>query len=235
MAGMSDRRIILRNTGRLLAALAAATAIASAGTISYTGTLGYAEDDFDIAVVLASPGTITLQTYSFGGGTNSDGTMIAAGGFDPFLALFDGTGSGATLIDGSSDILSNYSSFEGCPPAGTVTVGSIGGQCGDVRITESLAAGTYTIFLSDAEYFPNAVFDNGDFLEGFTDLTGGIVPLQTCADANDCNQDTSFWSLDVTEAGPEAPPGVPEPAAWGLTAFGLLAMALRFRAQRRIQ
>ena len=56
--------------------------------------------------------------------------------------------------------------------------------------------------LSDAEYIPNAIFDSpssGNLNEGFTDLTGGA--FQTCADLNDCNNDTANWALDVTTRG----------------------------------
>ena len=36
----------------------------------------------------------------------------------------------------------------------------------------ALAAGTYTIVLSDGQYIANAVDDNGTLGEGFTDFTG---------------------------------------------------------------
>ena len=35
--------------------------------------------------------TVTLQTYGYAGGTNAAGQVIAQGGFDPILALFDST------------------------------------------------------------------------------------------------------------------------------------------------
>lgn len=53
------------------------------------------------------------------------------------------------------------------------------GNCGDITMSLALAAGTYTILLSDAGYILNAIFDSpscGNLDEGFTDLTGGVFP-----------------------------------------------------------
>jgi hypothetical protein len=201
-------------------ALSALTALKiCAGTISYTGALTSPEDSFQIALTIPTSGTVILQTWGFGGGTNAAGTPIPAGGFDPLVAVFDSTG---LLVEGTSDALTNYGTFMGCPPAGTVVIGNIAGNCGDITMTLNLAAGSYTILLADAVYIPNAIFDNGTLSEGFTDLTGGSFPLQTCFDANNCNNDTANWALDVT-----AP--VPEPAAVAITAMGLLLLAVRSR------
>lgn len=133
------------------------------------------------------------------------------------MGLFSGTGPTALFLNGTSDILSNYS--PGCPPAGTVAVGGVANQCGDVNLQfTGLAAGTYTVLLTDGEYISNAVFESSPaFLgDGFTDLTGGA--FQTCVDANDCNTDTANWALDIS-----APAGssVPEPSPIALAAIGL--------------
>ena len=197
---------------------------AAASTISYTGTLSSAEDYVTEIVSVPTAGAVTLQTWGFGGGTNAAGTSISAGGFDPLVALFSGTGSSAQLIDGTSDILSNYSGYAGCPPAGTVTIGSSTGNCGDIRMSFSLKAGLYTVLLSDAAYIPNALFDNGTLGEGFTDFTPGSLPFQTCV-GPDCITDTNAWALDVTV--PSSP--VPEPSVGMLLLFniGLFAAGIR--------
>src|SRR6516225_5437175 len=156
----------------LLTLLAAGVALAD--KTSFVGTLASPTDTFEATLVLASPSEVTLQTYGFGGGTNQAGTVIAPGGTDPFVGLFSGTGSGAAFLDGTSLDLTNYSSFMGCPPAGTVS--NFGGtNCGDVTMTfDSLVAGTYTVFLSDGQYIPNAAVGAGStFGDGFLDLTGG--------------------------------------------------------------
>jgi len=200
-------------------------------TAFYSGVLDSPEDTVQIALNLTSPGDVTLQTYGFGGGTDANGIIVPSGGFDPFVGLFSGTGATATFIDGTSDILSNYPSEpNACGPAGLVTVGTVPGQCGDVRLLFSdLAAGTYTVVLSDAEYFPVAVQEtNGVLGDGFFDLTGGSFPLQTCATSTDCNNDTANWALDIT-----APTSAPEPATFGLAGLGLaIAASVSWRRRR---
>jgi hypothetical protein len=193
---------------------------AFADTVSYTGNLSSPEDTFETDATLSAAGTLTIQTWGFGGGTNAAGTVIPSGGFDPFVGVFDSSGD---LIQGTSDGITNYPSFAGCPPAGLVTIGSVPGNCGDITMSLALGAGTYTVLLSDAEYIPNAIFDSpsyGNLSEGFTDLTGGV--FQTCADLNDCNNDTANWALDVTTPGNVT--AAPEPAS--LAVCGLAWMAI---------
>ena len=213
----------------------AASHPASAGTFSETGTLAGPTDYVTFVLHLSFSGSLGLQTYSFGGGTNHDGTTIPAGGFDPFVGLFAGTGDTATFLDGTSDGLSNYTSEpSACPPAGTVTLGSQSNACGDVRLVFSgLTAGLYTVVLSDAFYQPNAVYEiGGVFGDGFTDLTGDTLPLQTCdTSTSACIDDTQNWALDIF--GPEGSTLVtPEPASIALSGIGLMAfgyLALRRR------
>jgi hypothetical protein len=200
-----------------------------AGTVSEMGTFSTPEDTFLITLTLPTGGNVTLQTYGFGGGTNAAGALIPSGGFDPFVGLFAGTGPTALFLNGDSDVLSNYT--PGCPPAGTVTVGSVAGQCGDVDLPfTGLSAGTYTVLLTDGANVPNAVFETSGVLgDGFTDLSGGV--FQTCADLNDCNSDNGNWALDIT-----APNGsttaTPEPRVMGMTgiAFVLIILARLLKA-----
>lgn len=204
----------------------------SAETISQTGTLANPEDTVLINLPLISGGSVNLQTYGFGGGTNAAGTVIAPGGFDPFIGIFSGTGSSAVFLNGTSDILANYS--DGCPPAGTVTIGGIPGQCGDVNLQLSgLGAGDYTILLTDAAYLPYAAFeDSGTLGDGFVDLTGAV--FQTCYDANDCNTDSSNWALDITTSANSTPPPVPEPPSAELVCLAVAsAGAWMYRRDRR--
>jgi hypothetical protein len=201
--------------------------------VSYTGTLTNSTDVVEKTFTLSAPATIGLQTWGFGGGTNAAGNVISSGGTDPFLAIFSGTGASATILtDGASNPfgtsldLTNYANpnFLGCPPAGAPAIGG-SPQCGDISMTlPSLAAGTYTVVLSDGEYQAKAVFDNGTLGEGFSDFTGGGF----------CNVDINgvgcpdplggAYAFDITGL-PAAV--VPEPA-FGGTLLGtvLLGMAL---------
>lgn len=203
-----------------------------AATISLTGTLSTPESTLVYSFALAAAGDVTLQTYGFGGGVNAANSTIAAGGFDPFVGLFSGAGNSAVFLDGTADNLSNYlSEPSACPPAGLVQIGRVAGQCGDVTLQfTGLAPGTYTVVLSDAGYTPNAVYEapGGTLGDGFSDLTGGSLPLQTCYDPNNCNTDTANWALDITT--PTSTAATPEPASFVLAGIGL---ALALGASRR--
>jgi hypothetical protein len=212
--------------------LGAESGVCAADTVSQTGTLASPEDTVLIPIVLTSAGDVTLQTYGFGGGVNAAGTLIAPGGFDPFVGLFQGTGDGAVFVDGTSDILTNYT--PGCPPAGTVTLGG-SATCGDVNMQfTGLAAGTYTVLLSDGEYIPFATFEGpgGTLGDGFVDFTAGV--FQTCDTNGDCNNDTANWALDITTSAGSTPPPVPEPPSVELVGMAIvLAGAWMYRRDRR--
>lgn len=203
-----------------------AAQVASAGTQSYTGTLASPEDEALFTVTLASGGVLGLQTWGFGGGTNGAGQVIPAGGFDSFVGVFAGTGDNAAFIDGTSDVLTNYTT--GCPPANPVSAFGLG--CGDVTLSETLAAGTYTVLLTDADYIPAAVFEGpGGLLgDGFIDFTGGA--FQTCSLDGECITDSAAWALDITT--PETVSPVPEPG--GFWALGLALLAWGAVNRRRL-
>lgn len=184
---------------------------ALAGTITYSGTLASPTSVFELTFAVGGSGSqeVTLQTWGFGGG---DG--FSSGGFDPFIALFAGTGSGAGIVTvngnpaGTSDTLSNFApnqyngftagfglsgenTFAGCGPAGTVAFSNGDSVCGDVTISLSLAPGDYTFVLSDAGNYANAVSDNNGTLgEGFN---SGLV--YTDANGN------PIWEMCDTNAG----------------------------------
>lgn len=231
---MANKRTAIKQaalTFGLLAALALAPDC-KADSVSYTGTLASSSDVFETTLTLATASNVTVQTWGFGGGINAAGKVIPAGGFDPFFAIFSGTGSGASMVTdgmgnpfGTSDVLTNFSSFMGCPPAGTVNIG--GATCGDITMNLELATGTYTLLLSDGAYLPNAIFDNGTLSEAFTDLTGGA--FQTCNGAT-CVNDTGNWAFDVTTSHKIV--NTPEPGSLLLLGTGLFALASRLRRNR---
>jgi hypothetical protein len=201
-----------------------------AASISYTGTLASSMDVVAETFTLTSPATIGLQTWSFGGGRNAAGNLILPGGTDPFLGIFSGTGASAAILTdgggnpyGTSLDLSNYGipNFLGCPPAGAPTIGG-SPQCGDITMTPSLAAGTYTVILTDGQYIPQAVFDNGTLGEGFNDFTGGAF-CNIAINGMNCPNTSGAYAFDITGL----PASVPEPAAAGLVGAALLALIIR--------
>ena len=112
-------------------------------------------------------------------------------------------------------------------------IGRVPGQCGDVRLQfTSLGAGTYTVLLSNANYVPNAVYEATGYLgDGFSDLTGGSFPFQTCFDSSNCNTDSANWALDITTPN-GSPTTAPEPSGLVLAGLGL-ALTLGGSLRRR--
>jgi len=202
-------------------------AIASASSVSFTGTLATPESVFETTFTVPSSGTFAFETWGFGGGTNAQGQVIPSGGFDPLIALFSGPVTTATMyVDGSGNPLADadnllnppWSYAGNCPPAGTVAIGS-DNDCGDDFMQVDLAAGTYTLVLTDANYIPNAIYDNGALSEGFTDLTAGV--FQTCDPvSNACITTNGNYAVDITSTSVLTP----EPGALWLMAVGLAAL-----------
>lgn len=205
---------------------------ARAGTmsLSFAGTLASPTATYSLVLAVGGIGSqsVVVQTWGFGGGKNAAGAMIAPGGFDELVALYSGTGPGALLVNGTADNQSNYGSYVGCPPAGTVAFSNGDAVCGDVRLTATVAPGTYTLVLSDANYVPNAFSEvNGTLGDGYADLTGGV--FQTCDTSGSfvtaCITPDANWAFDVTDtSGANLP--TPEPGTVGLLASGLLGLAV---------
>jgi hypothetical protein len=201
-------------------------------SLAFTGTLSSSTDVVLETFTLSSPATIGLQTWGFGGGTNAASHVISPGGTDPFLGIFIGTGISATILTdgmgnpfGTSLALTNYGNpnFLGCPPAGAPVIGG-SPQCGDITMTlPSLPAGTYTVVLSDGQYTPIAVSDNGTLGEGFSDFTGGVfcnIDINGVACPNPLG---GAYAFDITGL---PGPSVPEPDSAVLAVTALLGSAL---------
>jgi hypothetical protein len=125
-----------------------------ASTISLTGSLN-PDDANDVLLYQFTTSTtsdLSFQSWGYDGGTNGAGHVISAGGFDPYLSIFLGSGPTATFFQSNDD-------------------GCFG--CADPSLTLlGAAAGTYTIALTafdNLSYAENlgAPFTLGD---GFTGL-----------------------------------------------------------------
>ena len=146
-----------------------------------------------------------MQTWSFGGGTNAAGQVIAAGGFDAYVSLFAGWGGGASFLVSNDDGL--------CPP------GAGAPSCADSTLSIVLPAGRYTLAISQPANFSFAEnLGTGTLGDGFIGLAGswsGGACAATCSSA---------YAVDIGSAAL-----VPEPGAPVLLALGLLTLALKRR------
>ena len=180
-------------------------------TVTYCGTgctLGSSNTDGDYAqwaaVVYAftvnTTTTVEAITYGYGGGTSLTGAVVAAGGLEPYLSLFDASGN---------FLASTYIGTT-CPPGAN----SVGGNCFDVSLDGgTLTPGTYQIALT--------AFENESLAEnsGSGNLSDGFAGLGSLAAGENLN-----YAFDVI-----LPQNTPEPASALLLAIGCAVWPLRKR------
>ena len=124
-----------------------ASSPANAANLSLTGNLADANDTPSFFFTADGTSTVTIRSYSWGSGTNAQGTTIAAGGFDPVLTLFNSI-DGNYILD-RDDISSTPQNL-------------------DFQLSQVLAAGNYRAVISASGNYANGAFPGGNFSDGFT-------------------------------------------------------------------
>lgn len=192
--------------------------VASASSFSFSGT--FTQDDQRQLFLFTAPSSdVLLRTWSYAGGTDAAGGIVAPGGFDPALALFDATGGFTTsslLVDSNDD-------------GAGVAVDPVTGNAYDSLLELfGLDPGhTYALVLTQSNNFANGPTYGDGFLQ---DGTGNFT-------AANCGGTTPFceslgvyrngsWEVDIVGVGTAAETGVPEPAAFLLGSLGLCAFVL---------
>lgn len=187
--------------------LAVCAAAAPAAIISQTGSFAADDDVAFFNFTLSAPATVTLRTFSYGGGANGAGMLIPPGGFDPIVTLYDAAGIFLDLADDSPGV-----------PVDPVT-----GAAYDAELMAALGPGSYLVALSQFDSVPV-----GDLLDGFL-FTGdpNFTSFFGCSNGQFCDDTganrTSYYALDLINVDGRA--DVPEPGTMVLlgSAIGVLA------------
>ena len=188
-----------------------------------------ADDNVQLfSVSLAAPAAIDFRSYGYAGGTTSTGVTVPRGGFDTILTLFSSSGA---FLDENDD------------GAGVATDPSTG-LAADARITANLAAGSYTVALTQYDNF-----SIGDLADGFTEAgrptftadpnfaNGGPCPGNMFRDisGSDGRCRDGHWALDFVNVASVTPvAATPEPSALLLAGVGLALLLLSRLFHRRI-
>jgi hypothetical protein len=190
-----------------LASAAAAAALsasaAQAADFSFVGILPEPNTVLFFDFTVGSASAVTLRTYSYAGGTNAAGTIIARGGFDPILSLYNvATGQRAGQNDDGT--------------CGQVALDPTTGSCYDTYLQSTLAAGTYRVAVTAFSNFGPATL--GGAFENDGDFDGRTANF-------------AFDVLNVGVATGPGAGAVPEPATWGMmiAGFGMMGAAMRTR------
>ena len=186
---------------RSLTALAAATLVAtgaSAASFSFAGTFAHDNDKTAYNFTLGATSVVTLTSLGYAGGTNGAGATIARGGFDSVLSLYDSTG---TAVDFNDD--------------GAGVPVDITGHASDAKLSLSLAAGTYKVYLTQYNNFGPITLGNGFAFDGQPNFRGGFVDLY--GSARD-----GHWALDLSGVDSAVSGSVPEAASWAMMIAGFV-------------
>ena len=203
----------------LIVTFAAFGGVASASSFSYTGSFNTDDQIQEFLFSLSATSTVTAVTYSYAGGTNQANAKIPEGGFDPWLAIFDSTGTLIASVDDGT--------------CGQVGADSVTGACFDSYISQSLAAGNYTLVLSQSDNSPfGGTLSAGYTRTGQPDFTSmfGCSNGEFC-DINSDNR-TPNWAVDIDNVASSSLPGVgggatvPEPATFLLLGGGFAGILL---------
>jgi hypothetical protein len=188
-----------------LAALLFCSQSALATSFSYTGNFNNDNDvqlfNFSIA---ADSSSLSINTFSLNGGINAAGTSIAAGGFNPYLAIFNQLDH-AWVFD---------------------TTGKAPGTEASITGYGTLLAGDYILALT--QYDNIAV---GSFLDnGFADSLG-LASFEPIPFTTQGGGGGNHWALDITLADTASvvTNNVPTPEALSLTLMGLMGFGLKTR------
>jgi hypothetical protein len=157
---------------------------------------------------VTDPSTMYAITFGYGGGVSGTGAVVAAGGFEPYLSLFDPTGH---------FLASTYDPSTTCP-AGANTYN---GNCFDVRLDGGvLQPGMYFIAIT--------AYPNMSFAENYGDpsltLADGFTQIANLGVGEDLH-----YGFDVVLT------AAPEPGAGTLFAIGSALLLIAATPRKKLR
>src|SRR5262245_31502110 len=122
----------------------------TAGATDFSFVGAFSADDDVRLFSLTADGTSNVRviSYGYGGGTQSNGNVVPAGGFDTILTLFDSTGALVAQNDDATSIPG------GCGTIADPITGFAFDACLDFPVPPALPAGDYTVALTQFDNFP---------------------------------------------------------------------------------
>jgi len=211
--------------------------IAGAGNFSFTGTF-VTDDQMEVFLFTAPSVNTVLRTWGYAGGTNAASQPVPAGGLDPFLSVFDLTGTGGLLTPASLLVATNDNGPQ-CPAnaPNCVSADPASGNADDALLALNALnpGGIYALVLTQAGNVPNGNTYGAGFSEAgqgnYTVNNGCFDTIPFCAGFFD--QRNGGWAVDVTGVDTAIDTNVPEPASLTTLAasIGILALLRRCRKQ----
>ncbi len=184
-------------------------------TITQTGTFTTDDQIFQFLFNVPTAQTLLISTTSYGGGVNLNGTTTVAGGFVPVVSLFSATGA-IIGSDGADGMIG------GCRAGARMD--SVTGMCDDAYLLTTVAAGNYTLTLTEFPNVPIGNLSDGFLFTGSPNITGNLCGSASGkflqADVSPCVQRTGNFAANINT--------VPEPSTIWL-AVPALAATLMFR------
>jgi hypothetical protein len=199
--------------GTLLLSLAVAPGFATA---LFQGNFATDDQVALFNITANAPETLTIETYSYAGGT-VNATVIPAGGFAPTAFLFDNIGDVFTLSNGS------------CSQVGTDPTS---GNCNDLFFQDVLGPGTFTLALA---VYNNSPVDTS-VADGFVeDGDPGFTCVEAGTSGSFCDLTTALGTsrtgnFAVSITGADSVVNLPEPGTVLLLLAGGALIALRRRS-----